>query len=121
MTPKSLLRLPLFERIDAARRSAGRSETALACARSVYYAFRVTFLEAAEEILRSSRRPLTAAEITELAIERGLISTGGKAPLVTMRARLYTAPPDGRLRRTSERGPRRARNGTVRWSYIGPS
>lgn len=81
----------------------------------------MTFLEAAEEILRSSKRPLTAAEITELAIKRGLISTRGKAPLVTMRARLYTAPPDGHLRRTSEPGPQRARNGTVRWSYVEPA
>jgi hypothetical protein len=79
----------------------------------------MTFLEAAEEVLRTSKRPLSAAEITERAIHRGLLATRGKTPAATMTARLYTAPPDAPIQRSSEPGLGRSKYGSVRWSYVG--
>jgi hypothetical protein len=78
----------------------------------------MTFLEAAEQILRTSKGPLTASEITEEAIRRGLIVTRGKTPVASMSAALYTAPPDALVKRSFKRGPRRAARGSVRWSYV---
>jgi hypothetical protein len=49
----------------------------------------VTFLEAAEEVLRDAKEPLRIGEITERALARGLIQTVGKTPAATMSARLY--------------------------------
>ncbi|MBI4704948.1 MAG: restriction endonuclease [Deltaproteobacteria bacterium] len=48
----------------------------------------MTFTEAAREVLRLAGRPLHYKEITELAIERNLLSHVGKSPEVTMGARL---------------------------------
>jgi hypothetical protein len=78
----------------------------------------MTFLAAAEEVLRTSNRPLTASEITEIALERRLLSPRGKTPVATMSATLYAAPAHARLRRTSQPGRARARRGSVRWSYV---
>jgi hypothetical protein len=79
----------------------------------------MTFLQAAEEVLRKSKRPLTAEQITEIALDNGLLRPRGKTPTATMTAALYTAPADARLLRTSEPGKNRARRGSVRWSYLG--
>ena len=49
-----------------------------------------TFLAAAIEILGSADRSLTTAEITRMAIERGILVTNGKTPQATMGAALYT-------------------------------
>jgi hypothetical protein len=49
----------------------------------------VTFYEAALQILKSSREPLTTREITERALENGLIVSRGKTPVATMGAELY--------------------------------
>jgi hypothetical protein len=51
---------------------------------------KMTFTEAAVEILRLVGRPLHYKKITELAIERNLLSHVGKAPELTMSSRLAT-------------------------------
>jgi hypothetical protein len=48
----------------------------------------MTFTEAALEVLRSAGEPLHYKKITELAIERNLLSHVGKTPEVTMSSRL---------------------------------
>src|SRR3954454_5353427 len=48
----------------------------------------MTFTEAAAEVLRIAGKPLHYKEITELAIEKNLLSRVGKSPEVTMGARL---------------------------------
>ena len=50
----------------------------------------MTFTEAALEVLRSAGEPLHYKKITELAIERNLLSHIGKSPEVTMSSRLAT-------------------------------
>lgn len=80
----------------------------------------MTFLEAAEKVLRSSKQPLTAREITDLALRRGLLKSGGKTPDATMSAALYGARPDGPIQREFVPGTVRAKRGSVRWKYIGP-
>jgi hypothetical protein len=63
---------------------------------------------------------MSAREITELALQRGLLRSNGKTPEATMSAKLYTAPKDGPIRRECEPGPARARRGSVRWTYVQP-
>ena len=77
----------------------------------------MTFLEAAEEVLRSARRPLTTAEVTAIGLKRGWLQTNGKTPAATMSAALYAAPPESRIKRIFEPGPKRATRGSVRWYY----
>src|SRR5215831_8711706 len=48
----------------------------------------MTFTEAAAEVLRLAGKPLHYKEITDLAIEKNLLSHVGKSPEVTMGARL---------------------------------
>jgi hypothetical protein len=79
----------------------------------------VTFLEAAEAVLRAAKRPLTAREITDIALQRGLLRTGGKTPEATMSAKLYGAPTDAPIRREFAPGQQRALRGSVRWVYVG--
>jgi hypothetical protein len=78
----------------------------------------MTYLEAAEAVLRSSRQPLTVAELTARAIRKGLLQPSGKTPESTMSAALYehvnTAKP-ARIERVASEGPHRAVRGTVRW------
>src|SRR5262245_55517062 len=50
----------------------------------------MTFTDAAVEVLRLVGRPLHYKKITELAIERNLLSHVGKTPEVTMSSRLAT-------------------------------
>ena len=78
----------------------------------------MTFLEAAEAVLRTAKRPLTVHEITELALERGLVQTHGKTPAATMSAALYGAPADRPIRREFVPGVQRAQRGSVRWMYV---
>src|SRR5437867_51301 len=78
-----------------------------------------TFLAAALAVLRAKGRTLTDREITDLAIERGLLQTRGKTPHATMAACLYTAArdhPEIGLVRIHDPGPTRARRGSVRWT-----
>ena len=57
----------------------------------------VTFAEAAEAILREERRAMTANEITEIALARRLIRSGGKTPVATMTAALYRLPAESSI------------------------
>lgn len=50
-----------------------------------------SFLKAATTVLPSASRPLTVREITDEALRRGLVETGGKTPESSMSAALYTA------------------------------
>ena len=50
----------------------------------------MTFTEAAVEVLRLVGKPLHYKKITEVAIERNLLSHVGKTPEVTMSSRLAT-------------------------------
>lgn len=77
----------------------------------------MTFLRAAETVLRSAKKPLTAGEITEIALRRGLLETKGKTPQATMSAALYCAPRDPPIRREFEPGRQRALRASVRWTY----
>jgi hypothetical protein len=77
----------------------------------------MTFYEAALQILRSSRKPLTSGEITERALARGLVLSHGKTPTRTMAAELYRRlGTDPQLVKTEDREPGRARARTVRWT-----
>lgn len=78
----------------------------------------MTFLEAAEVVLRKAQAPLTVREITEIALRRGLLETHGKTPEATMSAALYGAARDGRIRREFVPGRQRAVRGSVRWLYV---
>ena len=80
----------------------------------------VSYLEAAEAVLKSSKRPLTTREIVAKALARGLIAPTGKTPEASMSARLYVHVrdhPGGRIRREFEPGRGRARRDSVRWLY----
>src|SRR6266566_5050390 len=81
----------------------------------------VTFRQAAEVVLSKAKRPLTAGEITALAIRQGLLQTAGKTPEASMSAALYTAPTDGPIRRRFVAGGMRAKRGSVRWTYVTPA
>lgn len=50
----------------------------------------MNFLDAAYEILKQAKKPLSYAEITARALAKGLISTKGQTPESTMGSRLYT-------------------------------
>lgn len=50
----------------------------------------LTFKQAAIKILKESEEPLTAKEITNIALVNGLIETSGATPEATMAAQLYT-------------------------------
>jgi HB1, ASXL, restriction endonuclease HTH domain len=77
----------------------------------------MTFLEAAYQVLKSSGRPLTTLEITERALEQGLVDPCGKTPRATMSAALYRAlHSSDSLVKLCDPGTRRARRGTVRWT-----
>ena len=49
----------------------------------------LSFKDAAIEILKRNNEPMTPSEITETALEEGLISTEGKTPEASMGAQLY--------------------------------
>ena len=50
---------------------------------------KMSFSNAAYEILKTSRKPLTPTEIVELAIGRGLIKTRSSRPGGTMASRVW--------------------------------
>lgn len=51
----------------------------------------MSFLEAAMKILEEVKQPLSAEEITQKALQKGLINTKGKTPAATMGARIYVS------------------------------
>jgi hypothetical protein len=74
----------------------------------------MTYFEAALQILKSSPEPLSTREITERALEQGLIVPQGKTPIATMAAVLYgRLGADAQLVKTEDRGSGRTR---VRWT-----
>src|SRR5712692_5146902 len=80
----------------------------------------MTLIEAARKILREQRRPMTAQEVIDEALRRGLIATHGKTPAVSLAAKLYTYVShqmNSEIRKVSEPGVQRARRGSVRWAY----
>ncbi len=80
---------------------------------------RWTFIEAARAVLVAAGRQMTAREIVDLALERGLIRTEGKTPDATMSAVLYAglrARTPG-LRRVAIQGRQRAVRGSVHWEW----
>lgn len=77
----------------------------------------MTYYEAALQVLRSAKDPLTTREITDRAIERGLIRPQGKTPHNTMAAELYTRlGDDPRLIKIAEPAEARARRRSVLWT-----
>lgn len=50
---------------------------------------KLSFKDAAKQILKEAARPLSAAEITKLAMEKDLLATEGKTPSATMAAQIY--------------------------------
>src|SRR5262249_23316400 len=87
---------------------------------SVYFSIEtgidMTYYEAALRILKSVGCPLTAREITDQAIEAGLITPVGKTQHATMSAALYMrAGSDPELIKMQDQGNGRAKRGSVRW------
>jgi hypothetical protein len=78
----------------------------------------MTFAEAAHAVLKGSRSPLSAQEITDRALRRGLLVTQGRTPVATMTAALYRLPRDGTIRRSFEPGRAKAARNSVRWYYV---
>jgi hypothetical protein len=78
----------------------------------------VTYYEAALYILKAAQRPLTTQEVTQRAIERGLIAPRGKTPERTMAAVLYRQRVSGsEIIKLGDRGAgARAKPGTARWT-----
>lgn len=78
---------------------------------------RMTYYQAALQVLKTAGGPLTTREITTLAIERGLISPKGKTPNATMSAQLYLeVTKDRQLVKIDTPGNGRAKRGSVRWA-----
>ena len=78
---------------------------------------RMTYYEAALSVLRSARRPLSAQEITDLALQQKLIQPAGKTPKATMVSTLYTrVGGNSELVKIHTPGNGRARRGSVRWT-----
>ena len=51
---------------------------------------RLSLVDAAYEVLKAERRPMNAAEMARLAVERGLwMAQGGKTPAQTLYARIF--------------------------------
>jgi hypothetical protein len=77
----------------------------------------MTYYEAALQVLRSTDRPLTAREITDIAVQRGFIAPRGKTPHATMASELYVhARTDPELVKLEDPGDKRAKRGSVRWT-----
>jgi hypothetical protein len=77
------------------------------------------FLDAALRVM-SSRQAMTAIEITEAALQCGLLKTRGLTPQATMTAALYleTKAERPRVRRMFMPGPKRARRNSVPWTLM---
>jgi hypothetical protein len=77
----------------------------------------MTYYEAALQILRFARHPLTTREITDQALERGLITASSKTPVKSMEATLYTrARNDPKLIKIEDPGNGQAKKGSVHWA-----
>lgn len=77
----------------------------------------MTYYEAAIQVLRSIKRPLSTQEITDQAITKGLITPTGKTPDATMGAVLYRRiGENSELVKVEDAGNGRAKRGSVRWT-----
>jgi HB1, ASXL, restriction endonuclease HTH domain len=78
----------------------------------------MTYYEAALQVLRSARRPLTTREVTDRALAQGLITPViGGTPRKTMAAVLYRRGKGGpELVRIEDSESGRAKRSTVRWT-----
>jgi HB1, ASXL, restriction endonuclease HTH domain len=74
------------------------------------------YYEAAIEVLKAAKRPLTVEEITNQAVEAGLIAPHGKTPAASMSAVLYRTGNRRDLIKLEDRGEKRAKRGSVRWT-----
>ena len=61
---------------------------------------------------------MTAREIVEVALDRGLLCSRGKTAERSMSAALYTASVEAPIRRTYRQGRLRAVRESVRWTYV---
>jgi len=80
---------------------------------------RMTFLDAALDVLRRHPGALTAADIVSRALGSRLLRSNGKTPERTMSAVLYLAlarEPHGELIRIAIPGRHRAQRNSVRWT-----
>jgi hypothetical protein len=65
---------------------------------------------------------MTARELAEAAIDRGMVRSTGKTPESTLTAQLYVCvreDPEGPLRKVAVPGAQRAVRGSVRWEWVG--
>jgi len=77
----------------------------------------MTFFEAAMEVLRKSKKPLTTDEVFDRITQLRLVKSSGKTPKSTLSAELYRhANDDSGLVKLSEPSKKRARTGSVRWT-----
>jgi hypothetical protein len=78
----------------------------------------MTYYQAAIEVLRTAQRPLSAREIADQALERGLIRTHGKTPEASIRAALYMQlnRDDPDLVKLADGVDKRGRDWPVRWT-----
>src|ERR1700687_3140216 len=81
----------------------------------------MTYFDAAIAVLKTSRKAMTAREITTAAVNRGFIDPGGKTPAASMRAALYVHARGVQpgIRRLYRPGPARAARDSVKWVYVG--
>jgi hypothetical protein len=76
----------------------------------------MTYYDAALQVLSSAQHPLTCREITERALEEGLVIPRGRTPHASMAAELYKhLGIDARLVKIDVPGTKRAMRGSVRW------
>ena len=80
----------------------------------------MSFIDAAERVLRDSgsRDPMHYTTITEIAIERGLVNTGGQTPATSMNSTINT---DIRTRQSRGEPPRFVRVGTGLYGLAEPA
>lgn len=79
----------------------------------------MTYLQAAIDVIKRSKKPLRASEILDRMLSDGLIQPKGKTPLATLNAELYrNAGNESGLRRVSDSKAGRAPVGSVRWTVV---
>jgi HB1, ASXL, restriction endonuclease HTH domain len=79
----------------------------------------MTYYEAALRVLTFVGQPLTAREITDQAIEAGLIAPAGKNPYATMSAALcLRVRSDLELLKMEDPGKGTVKRGAVRWMAV---
>ena len=83
---------------------------------------RTGFIDAAFAVLADEMRPMTAAEILDLAMSRGLLRSGGQTPRASMSRALYVEVrrPNTQLAKLATPGRFRVVRGSVRWALASP-